>query len=91
MCTGKEIRNKVNGLYNTIHQAKADLEDIREKCKHEKTHSGMYSWAPGHCFPATICDDCDMCIDRAQEELPAPATYTCASSFIIKPDTTTQD
>lgn len=66
----QEIRNRVNGLYNTIKQANADLADVRSKCPHESTHTGEYSWAAGHSFPATICNSCDECIEHLRIEVP---------------------
>ena len=49
----------VDKLYKQIAKAQKKLEDIREVCKHKKTHVGLYSWRVGAVQNATLCDYCD--------------------------------
>lgn len=68
------IRCEVNGLYDVIKGANADLDTLREKCPHTHWRVAEYSWAPGHTFPARVCDYCDKCLGQVEDPKPSVIT-----------------
>ena len=52
----------VDKLYKTIANAQKKIDAIRKKCKHKKTHMGLYSWRIGAMDNAELCNTCDSVI-----------------------------
>jgi hypothetical protein len=65
----------VDKFYKTIENAQKKIDAIRKKCKHKKTHIGMYSWRIGAFDQRVLCDDCDA---------PVGNPYVVGSPQIIK-------
>lgn len=64
----EEIKKNLDILYKRIEEDTKKIKEIRDKCKHQKTHQGNCSWAPGHFFKGEICDYCDDIIKTEIEE-----------------------
>lgn len=52
------IKEECQMCYETIEIMNKLLKELRERCKHEQTFEGNYSWRIGSIEPATICSDC---------------------------------
>lgn len=65
----EEIKKNLDILYKKIEEINKKIEEIRAKCKHQKTHQGTCSWAPGHLFEGKICDYCSEIIKTVEEEM----------------------
>lgn len=64
------MKKRVLKLFEIIKNAEAELKEIRDKCKHQKTHEGNWSDGPGRITHANICSDCGNFVS-ATGKLPA--------------------
>lgn len=49
----------VDKLYKQIAVAQDKINTLRKKCKHPKTHMGLYSWRIGAMDKVELCNTCD--------------------------------
>lgn len=56
--SNKEIKISIDQLYKVIKDSQEEIKTLREKCKHEETFEGNYSWRIGSIVNATICSFC---------------------------------
>lgn len=78
----------VDKLYKTIANAQKKLEAIRAKCKHKKTHIGLYSWRIGAMDNAELCNACDAVISNNATIFGGiqPTTNLSSSNLFITTD-----
>ena len=53
------IRKRVNQIYAQKKLLDKEIEDLRSKCKHEKSIMSYFSWRPGALSVKMICTECD--------------------------------
>lgn len=58
MSHSSKIKHECEKIYGIIKRAEERLKELREKCKHENTHQGLYSSRVGSITEAIICSDC---------------------------------
>jgi len=54
-----KIKNRILELFKIIENSNKEIEDIQEKCKHEKTTKGIFSYRIGAYIECEICDFCN--------------------------------
>lgn len=59
-------RKSLDSLYQTIKDAKAEIELIRNNCPHEEWKLGNYSWRPGNIKEGAFCVACDKYLGKVR-------------------------
>ena len=74
--TNNDTRIAMDTLYKNIESAKKAIQNIRDKCSHDKSSEQNYSWRPGAMNKVQKCDYCDEITDSpfSQENLEVTTT-----------------
>jgi len=77
---------RVKELFEVIKNAEAELKEIRDKCKHQKTHQGNWSDGPGRITHANICSDCGNFVSATGKlpDMPQPFSYNILPEQLLQ-------
>lgn len=65
--TSEEIKDQYETACAHIIEAQNKIYELRQICKHEKFHKGIYSWRPGSYSEENICDYCGEVLNSHNE------------------------